>query len=48
LGFRDLLDQSANPLGLLLCVFYHLLQIGPVAPGLRKLMAVLPDLTDID
>ena len=45
---RDLLDQSANALGLLQCVFYHLLQIGPVAPGLRKLMAVLPDLADID
>ena len=48
LGTRDLLDQRANVFGLLQCVFDHLLQIGPVSSGLRKLVAVFPDLTDID
>ena len=45
---RDLPDQSAHAIGLLQGVFDHLLQIGPVTSGFCKLMAMLPDLTEIN
>ena len=47
-GAADLFDQGANPLGLLEGVVHDLLQVIPVAAGLRELMTVLFDLAHVE
>lgn len=48
LGGCDLLDQGADLLGLLKRILHHLLQVRPISAGLRKPVAVFPDLAEID
>ena len=48
IGAADLLDQGADPLGLLERVVHHLLQVIAIAGGMRKLMAVLLDLAHVE
>jgi hypothetical protein len=45
---RDLLHHRADALGLLKCVFHHLLQVNAIAGILRNLVAVLLDLAHVE
>ena len=46
--FCELLHHGADALGLLKRIFHHLLQVNPFTRRLRKLMAVLLDLTHVE